>query len=98
MWAFISSILDKYPIWMRKRGWHYYMFIKVCAKDSKSNVCLCTNGNLIMFSIKTQIDYIQFVDLFKIYFFFHKKKYSLKVLYNIHLISFEKLDLTFGSS
>lgn len=73
MWAFISSILDKYPIWIRKRGWHYYMFIKVCAKDSKSNVCLCTSGNLIMFSIKTQIDYIQFVDLFKIYFFSEKK-------------------------
>lgn len=65
-------------------------------------VCLCTNGNLIMFSIKIEIDYMQFVDLFnyvdlfKIYIFFQKKKYSLKVLYNIHLISFEKLDLTFG--
>lgn len=89
MWAFISSILDKYPIWMRKRGWHYYMFIKVCVKDTKSNVCLCTNGNLIMFSIKIERDYMHIVDLFKMYFF-SREKYSLKVLYNIHLISFEK--------
>lgn len=60
-------------------------------------VCLCTNGNLIMFSIKIEIDYMHIVDLFKMYFFSEKNTH-LKVLYNIHLISFEKLDLTFGSS